>query len=199
LLDGVLDLYEAALKPDYLEFATVLAESMTRRFQDSEHGGFFQNEKGASDRLIMDLKPDYDGAEPSGNSVAALALLRLGAMLDRRDFTAAAMGTLRWLGSRLDQAPQSVPHLLHALDFASREPVRIALSGDMESPEWIALLHAAHGVYQPDKVVVRAEIAGMSGAEAWEPARAHVCTGSRCHAPVTDPVDVTRLVRGQSG
>ena len=84
LLGGVIELYEATLKPGHLDFAIALADGMLARFHDSALGGFWQSAAGASG-LILRLKEDYDGAEPSGNSVATLALLKLGKITDRQD------------------------------------------------------------------------------------------------------------------
>ena len=66
LLAGVIDLYQATLRPEHLEFAIALADSMLERFYDPEHGGFWQSAAGAKD-LILRIKDDYDGAEPSGD------------------------------------------------------------------------------------------------------------------------------------
>ena len=88
LLAGVIDLYEATLEPKHLDFAIALAEAMLAKFYDAENGGFWQSAAGAKD-LILRVKEDYDGAEPSGNSVAILALLKLAAITDRKDFTQA--------------------------------------------------------------------------------------------------------------
>src|SRR5205814_5121616 len=73
LLAGVIDLYEATLEPKHLDFAIALAQAMLAKFYDAENGGFWQSAAGAKD-LILRVKEDYDGAEPSGNSVAILAL-----------------------------------------------------------------------------------------------------------------------------
>lgn len=89
LLSGVIELYEATLNEKYLAFAIALADSMLARFYDAEEGGFWQSIAGSKD-LILRVKEDYDGAEPSGNSVAILALLKLGKITERNDFTAAA-------------------------------------------------------------------------------------------------------------
>ena len=85
LLSGVIDLYEATLEPEHLDFAIALAEAMIAKFYDAENGGFWQSAADATD-LILRVKDDYDGAEPSGNSVATLALLKLAAITGREDF-----------------------------------------------------------------------------------------------------------------
>ncbi len=76
------------------------------------------------------MKEDYDGAEPSGNSVAALALLKLGAITDRADYKKAAEETLRLFGERLQNLPQAVPYMLLAFDFSLEEPKRVVIAGD---------------------------------------------------------------------
>ncbi len=140
-------------KPEHLDFAIALAESMLARFYDAENGGFWQSAAGAKD-LILRVKEDYDGAEPSGNSVAILALLKLGRITDRKEFTQAAEKSLRLFANRLQQVPQAVPYLLQALDFSLEEPRRAVVAGDPSSPETRALLRAIHSVYQPNKVVL---------------------------------------------
>ena len=197
LLSGVLDLYEATLEPQHLDFAVALAESMLARFYDAEHGGFWQSAAGASD-LILRVKEDYDGAEPSGNSVAIMALLRLGRITGRAGFLEPAEKSLRALGERLQEAPQAVPCLLQALDFSLQEPRRAAVAGDPAKAETRALLLAIHSVYQPNKVVL-----GTVGAV--EPfARTlpekdgplvYVCTGNACQPPTRDPAKIKEFLK----
>ena len=119
LLSGVIELYEATLEPRHLDFAIALAEAMVAKFYDAENGGFWQSAGGAKD-LILRVKDDYDGAEPSGNSVATLALLKLAAITGREDFQKPAEATLRLFAHRLQNFPQAMPFMLHALDFQLR-------------------------------------------------------------------------------
>ena len=108
------------------------------RFYDKEHGGFWQSAADAPD-LILRVKEDYDGAEPSGNSIAALALLRLAAITDRTDFRDAAEATLRMTAARLRDLPQAVPYMLQAYDFSLEEPKRVVIAGDVSKAEGAAL------------------------------------------------------------
>ena len=85
LLSGVIELYEATLEPKHLDFAIDLADTMLAKFFDAENGGFWQSATDATD-LILRVKDDYDGAEPSGNSVATLSLLKLGRNHRQRKF-----------------------------------------------------------------------------------------------------------------
>src|SRR6185503_10363817 len=79
LLAGVIDLYQTTLDADQLQFAIDLADTMLARFYDAADGGFWQSPAGSAD-LILRVKDDYDGAEPSANSVAIFALLKLAAI-----------------------------------------------------------------------------------------------------------------------
>jgi uncharacterized protein YyaL (SSP411 family) len=198
LLAGVLELYQATLEPKHLEFAIALAEAMLERFFDKEDGGFWQSAAGAGD-LILRVKEDYDGAEPSGNSVAVLALLKLGAITERKDFQQAAEKSLRLFSERLQNLPHAVPYLLLALDFSLEEPKRVVLAGDAKSGDAMKLLHAAHSVYQPNKVAL-----GTTGPI--EPfaktlpakdgkATVYLCTGTACQAPTQEAEKVKQLVR----
>src|SRR2546423_10134170 len=153
LLSGTLDLYEATIEPQHLEFAIALAETMLSKFYDPDAGGFWQSPPSAKD-LILRVKEDYDGAEPSGNSVAILSLLKLGRITDRGGFTTAAEKTLRHFSQRLQTVPEAVPFMLQAFDYSLEEPTRVVIAGDPAQPAAKALLRAVHSVYQPNKVVL---------------------------------------------
>ena len=189
LLSGVIELYEATLEPARLDFAIALADSMIARFYDREAGGFWQSLADAPD-LILRVKEDYDGAEPSGNSVAILALLKLAAITDRRDFRAAAEHGLRLFTARLQRFPQALPYLLLAYNFSRAEPRRVVVAGDPSSPDTRALLHAAHSVYQPRKVVLgnKGKVEPFAKTlPAKNGATVYLCTGVACQPPTQNP------------
>jgi uncharacterized protein YyaL (SSP411 family) len=196
LVAGLLDLYEATLDPQHLQWATELGEAMIRQFYDPDQGGFWHSPE--SKDVILRLKPDYDGAEPSGNSVAVLALLKLGKITDRKDFLEPAEKSLRRLVGQFQQAPQAVPYLLEALDFFLDEPKRAVVAGDVRKAEAWALVHALQSVYQPNKVVL-----GNSGPveafaktlTAGDGPLVYVCTGTTCQPPTSDPSRIRELIR----
>jgi uncharacterized protein YyaL (SSP411 family) len=196
LLSGVIELYEATLEPKHLNFAVELAEAMLVKFNDSENGGFWQSSASSKD-LILRVKDDYDGAEPSGNSIATLALLKLGAITGRKGFTEAAEKTLRLFANRLQHFPQAMPFMLHALDFSLQEPKRVVIAGDADSGDFHGLLQAAHSVYQPDKIVL-----GNTGAveefarslPAKNEAMVYLCSGNSCRQPTSDVAEVRKML-----
>lgn len=189
LLSGMIELYEATLDPRHLEFTTALAQSMVQRFYDAEAGGFWQTSSDTP-HLLMRVKEDYDGAEPSGNSVATLALLKLGRICDRKDWVEAAEKSLRLFAQKLHQMPQGVPYLCMALDFALQEPKRIVLVGDFTCGSTRSLLTLIHNTFQPHRVVL-----GIHGPVDpfartlpvnEEFTLAFCCTGTACQPPTRD-------------
>jgi uncharacterized protein YyaL (SSP411 family) len=197
LLSGVLDLYEATLEPRHLDFAILLAEAMLSKFYDSDNGGFWQSAPDAKD-LIMRIKEDYDGAEPSGNSVAIMGLLRLGKITDRKDFVDPAEKSLRFFGNRLQQMPQAVPYMLQALYFSLEVPKRVVIAGKPTSEDIHRLIHAAHSIYEPNKVVL-----GNAGAvepfaktlPARDGAVVYLCTGTSCQPPTNDSEEIRKMLK----
>jgi uncharacterized protein YyaL (SSP411 family) len=202
LASGMLDLYQATLKAGHLDFAVALGEGMVERFYDARDGGFWQSAPGATD-LILRVKEDFDGAIPSGNSVAVCALLKLAAITGRADLREAAEKSLRLFGERMAQIPLAVPNMLSGLDLLLDEAPRVVIAGDPDSPESRMLLRAAHVPYLPNKAIL-----GNSGAVD-EFARtlpldgggatAYLCAGSSCRPPTRDPEEVARFLRRDGG
>jgi uncharacterized protein YyaL (SSP411 family) len=196
LLAGVVDLYEATLDPEHLEFALKLGAALLERFYDVKAGGFWQSGAGAGD-LILRLKEDHDGAIPSAGSVASLALLKLGHIAGCEDFIQAGEKSVLLYADRIEQAPQAVPGLLAAVDFLLQPPARVVISGDVSSPAAQALLKAAHAVYQPNRVLL-----GTAGPV--EPfaktlpkeVAAYLCSGTACQPLVKAPELLKQALAG---
>jgi hypothetical protein len=196
-LSGVMEFYEATLEPGHLNFAIELADAMLEKFYDSENGGFWQSAAGSKD-LILRVKDDYDGAEPSGNSVAVLSLLKLGAITGRKKFTESAEKTLRLFSERVQNFPQAMPFMLHALDFSLQEPKRVVIAANVKSENFQELLRAAHSVYQPNKIVL-----GNSGAveefaktlSAKNESTVYLCTGNFCLPPTNSAEQLKEILR----
>ena len=196
LLDGVIQLYEATVNPKHLDFANELAGAMIARFYDPANGGFWQT-AGDAKNLILRVKDDYDGAEPSGNSVATLALLKLAVITGREDFRQPAGATLHLFAARLQQQPAALAYLLHAVDFSLDEPRRVVIAGDANSTKFRELLCAAHAVYQPNKIVLgnTGAVAPFAGTlPAKGEATLYICTGNACQPPTDDPAKVRELL-----
>ena len=172
---ALIDLYETAFDPNHLQLATTLAERLLTLFEDKENGAFFSTAAG-DDSLVMRLKEDYDGAEPSGNSMAALALLRLAALTGREEFHIAANRTMQAFHGRLTTQTAAVPQMLCAYLFAQRKPRQIQFAGEDPSK----LVQIIHSKFNPFQVLLR------SGQQTG-PAEAQICQDFVCQIPVRDP------------
>jgi hypothetical protein len=111
-VQGLLDLHDADPDSRHLELALRLTERQHELFEDPDSGGFFSTAPAPD--LILRLKDDHDGAEPSGNSIAVLNLLRLARLTGRDDFRASADRALDAFASRCASFPDSLPLLLSA-------------------------------------------------------------------------------------
>ena len=184
---ALLDLYETAFDSADLRFAIQLAERAIELFEDRENGGFFSAAPGSKD-LVLSLKDDYDGAEPSGNSMMALGLLRLARITDRADFRDAADRTLRAFGSRLKSSGSGLPQMLVALHFALATPQEIVLAGPRDE----AMLAAIHRRFLPAAVVLADRDAGRPMPAIDGRPTAYVCRNYACKLPVTDAESLDR-------
>jgi len=197
VVEGLVDLYEAAFTPAWLDWAGALAEGLLSRFQDPEAGGFFSTEAGQAD-LLFRQKPGFDNAIPSGNTLAARALLRLSRHLQREDFRLAAEGALRCFAPWMQRAPRAFLGLLGVLDLALREPVEVAISGDPGSPAVRAMLAEVHRRHLPGRVLSASEDQLLPLHEDRAPSEtgpfAFVCHGRTCARPVTTPGELAALL-----
>jgi uncharacterized protein YyaL (SSP411 family) len=197
LIQGLLDLYETDFEVDRLDTAIALAETMRRRFEDANGGGFFSTAEGDA-RLLLRIKEDYDGAEPSGNSVALMDLLRLAGITNRSDFRQSAERTLDALASRISSQPFAAPQLLAGLSYFLGPTRQIVIAGDPHADLTRGLLRKARSRFLPDSIVLLAdsngareklaryvpEIAAMTEI-AGKPA-AYVCQNYACQLPTSE-------------
>ncbi len=190
---GLLDLYEASLDPKYFTTAIRLTEKMIDLFYDHETGGFF-SASSDDQSVIIRMKEDHDGAEPSPNSIAVLNLLRLAQMTDRADFRDSAEKTLQFFSQLIDKAPSYLPQMLVALDFYLQKPKQIILAGRLDSPDMTAMRRAIYSTYLPNKVLIHAapetakqlEFLNAILKDATDTPTAFVCIDYACQLPTTD-------------
>ena len=199
---ALLDLYEATGKLEYFREGRRLATEMIRLFEDPQDGAFFSTATD-QEKLIARRKDAYDGAVPSGISVACMTLLRIAELTDDdalRQKAAKAMGIFR---ERLEGAALAQPEMLKAVAFLLRDRREIVISGKPGSPDFEALAAAARKAWCPNRVIALAtgapdeakEIPLFFGREPGEKARAWVCVGETCGLPVTKPEELTGLLR----
>jgi hypothetical protein len=161
LANALVTLYEADFDERWIEEAIALVDVMLRKFADEERGGFYFT---ASDHevLITRQKDFYDNAVPSGNSVAALVLLRLGKLTGRGEYVRAAERTLQAAVSIMQQAPRAAGQMLSALDLYFGPTPEIVIVGDAQQGDTATALHALRHRFIPNKVVACRAIGQLS-------------------------------------
>ncbi len=187
---ALLDMYETTFDSADLRWAIQLTERAIELFEDRENGGFFSTGDAKSD-LVLRLKDDYDGAEPSGNSGIALALLRLARITGREDFRKAAERALEAFGPQLRAGPSAAPQMLVALAFAIGRSKEIVLAGPGDS----AMLSAIHAKFLPDAVIMRGEDAPIAMPTIEGNPTAYVCENYACKLPVTEAGALEELLQ----
>ena len=156
LIQGLLDLYEADFDTAWLQWAVELQAKQDALFGDTEHGGYFGVEKNAP-HILLRMKEDYDGAEPSPNSLAALNLLRLAQIMDSKDLRERAAKTLAAFAEQLTKNPTAMPQMLVALDASLTEPRQVVIAGPRDDAATRALLRETHARFIPNKLVLLAD------------------------------------------
>jgi uncharacterized protein YyaL (SSP411 family) len=199
---ALLDLYEMEFDPARIEQAETLTAKMRELFEDAEHGAFFTTARGDAS-LMLRVKDDYDGAEPSGNSIALMDLLRLAQITNRPDYRRAVERALAALAARVASQPVAVPLMLSAL-YWTLSPVRqIILIGLREDALTQAFLREARARFLPDSITLLIdsedtrqrlarfipELAGMKQVDG--KTTAYVCRDYTCQLPTSE---VSRFV-----
>ncbi|MDA1264185.1 MAG: thioredoxin domain-containing protein [Planctomycetota bacterium] len=203
---GLLESFESLQNPRDLATARALASQMIARFADEERGGFYLSPVDG-EALIVRPKEIYDGAIPSGNSVAAWVLLRLGRLTGETDLEERAAKILTAFAGDVNRQPGIYTQLLFAVDFGSGSN-EIVVVGDPAAEDTRAMLAAIHGVFAPNKVVILKPIEGARAIEALVPylkdqgqvggkATAYVCEDFACQAPTNDPEAVRAALGGK--
>ena len=186
--NGLVDLFEADFDPARLAFAGELVAAIRAKFEDREEGGFFSTEAGQAD-LLFRQKPGFDNAVPSGNTLAALALLRLSRHLDREDLRASADGILRCFAPGMKRAPRAFLGMLSAVDQALAEELDVAIAGEAADADARALLQEVHAHFLPNRVLscsVECALPLHRGRGKVEGrAAAYVCRNRACEMPAT--------------
>jgi uncharacterized protein len=204
LIQGLLDLYEGSFRVSDLTWAIRLQETQDRLFWDDKGGGYFQTPPNDSSILVR-MRDAYDGAEPSANSVAAMNLLRLSEMANRPAWREKADQVFQAFSRQIDHAPESLPQMISAVDFALSKPRQIVVAGDRARQDTQALLSVVNQRYLPNKVLFVVDGADGKQLAGWLPfiegmhplngkATAYVCENYTCKLPTTDPAQVAHLL-----
>ena len=199
---ALLDLYATSGKHDYLQFALHLDQQLHDHYEDKANGGFFISANDQQHGLPVREKPAYDGAEPCGNSIALMNLLRLAKITTDVAFTHRAEHLMRHFAPLLAQNPTALPRLLNAVDFYYAEitEIIIVVADDKRAAE--VFLAELRGRFLPHSillVVTEKETpllkitAGKKTLQGQ--ATAYVCANNTCHLPFTAPENLLEQLR----
>jgi uncharacterized protein len=198
LARGLLDLFEATQDARWLRDAIALQTALDERFRDRSTGAYFLTPAGVTG-LLARTQPGYDDAEPSGNSVAAMNLLRLAELTGEKSYRTRAAGVLGAFAVRMERAGTGMTAMLAALDQWHDRPREVVLVRPAEGDDGAPLLDVFRRTFAPDAFLA----IGRQGSELNALAQsipsvqgklamsgrttAYVCREGLCDLPTSDP------------
>jgi len=204
---GLLDLYEATFEVRWLEEAKKLTDEMILRFWDEGRGGFYFTADDA-ESLITRSKEYYDGAVPSGNSIAGIVMIRMSRMFADMELDEKVQQLIRSNAKALTGHPMAYPQLLIALDFAFGPSFEVVIAGPQRSKEFKELLGIIRSGFRPRQVLLHhpegkegkrieklAFYIESQSAMDGKPA-VYVCENHLCKFPTSDPAKLEELLSG---
>lgn len=194
---SLLDLFEATGDAKWFEAAKALDEHLEKNFEDKTAGGFFMT-SGDHESLLAREKPGYDGAEPTGNSVALMNILRLHELTTDDHYRQRAERALKFFSPTLTQAPAALSEMLLALDFHLDKPKAVVIINPKSKGEADSFLKQLREYYLPNRVLVVTEQNKVRSLEKAIPllqgkvamngkTTAYVCENGICQYPTGDP------------
>ncbi len=203
LIWGLIELYEITFEIRYLKKALELCDDMIRHFWDRENFGFYLTADDAEEVLVR-KKEIYDGALPSGNSVAMLDLIRLGKMTANPEFERRAAQIGMAFSRSISQAPAAHTMLMSAIDFALGSS-EVVIAGDLQAQDTKNMLAVLRREFIPEKVVIfrpigeEPEIVNLAPYTKYMQsiegkATAYVCRDFSCQPMTTDVGEMLRLL-----
>lgn len=200
---GLLDLYEATFEVKYLKTALELNNQMIDYFWDEKGGGlFFSGER--NEKLIARTKEIYDGAMPSGNSVALLNILRLGRMTGNGELEKISEQIIKSFGETINQHPSGYTQFLCGLDFALGPTKEIVIAGEPDMNDTKQILREIGKRFLPRKVLLLHSMKDKSLEEIAKfvkeqnpingRATAYICENYACKTPATDINTIIQLL-----
>ncbi len=205
-IQALLDLYETDFEADHLELAVRLAARMIELFEDPQAGGFYSTAAG-DPRLLLRVKDDYDGAEPSGNSAAILGLLRLAHMTGNTQFRERAQRALQAFAGRMQATANGMPMMVADYAYDQTPAREIVLAGERDAASTAEMLRHVRRRFLPESVILLVDgdrarsrlaaylpaVANMSAMDGRT--TAYVCENFACRLPTCDMGKLDELLK----
>jgi uncharacterized protein len=193
---GLLEIYEANFQIQYLQAAQQLTKTIIGKFWDEKDGGFFFNAT-RDNAALPRIKQVYDGALPSGNSVAMLNLQRLGALTNESGHKEIVGKMSRAFSEEVKGAPWAHAFMLCAVDFAVGPICNVILIGALNEPGVEEMLAALRKSYLPNVVVSiqpPSPLIGVGYEKLEGKATAYVCRDQMCLPPTNQISKMLQLL-----
>jgi len=194
---GLLELYEATFNATYLAEALQLSNIMVDEFWDVTNGGFFLGGEN-SEKLIVRAKTGYDGAMPSGNSVAAMNCSKLNRITGETKWAEISDKIFITFSNEIQQTPSGYASMVNAFLFNTDNPKEIVIVGSGKDSDTISAIEKIKSEYVPNKVIIFKdtddELNKLSPLAKWtvtqetidEKTTYYICQDFACKIPTTD-------------
>tara|TARA_B100001245_G_scaffold235685_1_gene224161 strand:- start:1585 stop:3309 length:1725 start_codon:yes stop_codon:yes gene_type:complete len=194
---GLLELYEATFNVTYLAEAIQLSNIMVDEFWDVTNGGFFLGGE-SSEKLIVRAKTGYDGAMPSGNSVAAMNCSKLNRITGETKWAEISDKIFITFSNEIQKTPSGYASMVNAFLFNTDNPKEIVIVGSGKDSDTISAIEKIKSEYVPNKVIIFKdtddELNKLSPLAKWtvtqetidEKTTYYICQDFACKIPTTD-------------
>ena len=205
LVWGLLELYETTFDVQYLKTARNLNQDMLDHFWDDKDGAlFFAGDY--SEKLLVRQKEAYDGAIPSGNSIAMLNLIRLARLLGEGEHEQKASDIAKAFSMQVERSPTGFGMMLSALNFALGPSYEVIIAGNLEADDTRNMLKTLRERFIPNKIVLvrggkeqSQQITQLAPYTKYYDslkgkATVHVCINQNCKLPTTETSQMLKLL-----
>jgi uncharacterized protein YyaL (SSP411 family) len=208
LIYGLLELYESNFEVNFLKKAIEYTDDLIKRFWDNDNGGFYFTSDN-SEGLIVRKKEIYDGALPSGNSISACNLIRLGHITANTDYEEKAIQIGRAFQAKVDQRPSAYTQLMVAVDAIVGPFYEVVIVGDKKAKDTKEIIDAIRGQYISNKIVILRSTEDIyTGIDDIAPytkyhfmkdnkTTAYVCIDHSCKSPTTDVDTMLKILNSK--
>ncbi|XP_029871760.1 spermatogenesis-associated protein 20 [Aquila chrysaetos chrysaetos] len=204
VIQALFDLYEASLEQGWLEWALQLQHMQDKLFWDPKGFAYFSSEAG-DPSLLLRLKDDQDGAEPTPNSVTVTNLLRAACYSGHTEWVEKAGQILAAFSERLQKIPIALPEMARATAVFHHTLKQVVICGDPQGEDTKEMLHCVRSVFSPNKVLMLADgdstgflyrqlpfLASLERKDG--KATAYLCSNFACSLPITSPQELRGML-----
>ncbi|SHI89581.1 thioredoxin domain-containing protein [Lutispora thermophila] len=193
LIWGLIELYQAVFDEKYLDEAVQLADDMIKLFHDPVNNGFFIYGNDG-EKLITRPKDLYDGAIPSGNSVAANVLLKLSGLTEKNKYEDIVNQMFDTFGGTVHKHPEGYTHFLSAYMLAKKGGMKIVFVGENDDKEVTEMLKLVNNNFFPDITIAIKKNGDNNYTKINDRTTAYVCIGRSCSLPINDIYELSKVI-----